>query len=317
MKLSIIIPVYNSEHTINKLVEKLIENIKNFTLEIILVNDGSKDNSHNICISLHKKYPEIVKYYQLAKNFGEHNAVMAGLHNITGDHVIIMDDDFQNPISEVKKLAEFTFSNNFDVVYTKYSHKKHSFFRNLGSKFANIIATWLLKKPKNLYLSSFKAMNRFLVDQIIKYDLPFPYIDGLILRTTSNIGICKVEHAERKSGKSQYSLSKLISLWLNLFTNFSIKPLRIATFLGFFFSIISFLLTISAIIMKLYEPNLPLGYASLLASISFIGGIQLLAIGLLGEYLGRTFLSINKLPQFVIRQKFETDEKNFDNQTEK
>ena len=317
MKLSIVIPVYNSEHTIKELVEKLIENIKNFNLEIILVNDGSKDNSHNICVNLHKKFPETVKYYQLAKNFGEHNAVMAGLHNMTGDYVIIMDDDFQNPISEVKKLAGFAFSNNYDVIYTKYNQKKHSFFRNLGSNFANLIATWLLKKPQNLYLSSFKAINKFIVEQVIKYDLPFPYIDGLILRTTSNIGICKVEHAERKNGRSQYSFAKLISLWLNLFTNFSIKPLRIATFLGFFFSIISFLMTISAVIMKLYEPNLPLGYASLLASISFIGGIQLLAIGLLGEYLGRTFLSINKLPQFVIRQKFETDEKNFDNQTEK
>ena len=317
MKLSIVIPVYNSEQTIHKLVEELIKELKDYDLEIILVNDGSKDNSHNICINLYKKFPKTVKYYQLAKNFGEHNAVMAGLHNTTGDFVILMDDDFQNPVSEVKKLAEFAFSNNYDVVYSKYLHKKHSFFRNLGSKFANLIATWLLHKPKNLYLSSFKAINKFTVAQIIKYDLPFPYIDGLILRITSNIGVCKVEHAERKTGRSQYSLAKLISLWLNLFTNFSVKPLRIATFLGFFFSIISFLLTTSAIIMKLYEPNLPLGYASLLASISFLGGIQLLAIGLLGEYLGRTFLSINKLPQFVIRQKFEINQKKFDNQSEK
>ena len=317
MKLTILITVYNSEQTINKLVEELIKELKDYDLEIILVNDGSKDNSHNICLNLYKNFPETVKYYQLSKNFGEHNAVMAGLHYVTGDFVILMDDDFQNPVSEVKKLAEFAFSNNYDVVYSKYSHKKHSFFRNLGSKFANLIATWLLHKPKNLYLSSFKAINKFTVEQIIKYDLPFPYIDGLILRTTSNIGVCKVKHAERKSGRSQYSLAKLISLWLNLFTNFSVKPLRIATFLGFFFSIISFLLTISAIIMKLYEPNLPIGYASLLASVSFIGGIQLLAIGLLGEYLGRTFLSINKLPQFIIRQKFESNQKKFDNQSEK
>lgn len=304
-KLSIAIPVYNSEKTIGKLVEKLVEEIIEFELEIVLVNDGSKDDSKNVCANLFNKYPKIVKFYSLAKNVGEHNAVMAALNNVTGNFVLIIDDDFQNPVEEVIKLARYSMDNNYDVVYTYYDKKKHSFFRNLGSKFNDKVATWLLKKPKKLYLSSFKSVSLFIVKEIIKYDLPYPYIDGLILRTTSNIGKLKVEHSIRKEGKSQYTIVKLVALWLNMVTNFSIKPLRFATFLGFLFSIVGFLLAFAGILMKLLDPSVPMGYASLLVSVAILGGIQLIAIGMVGEYIGRTFLSINKAPQFVIKERYE------------
>ncbi len=305
-KLSIAIPVFNSQKTIEQLVDSIILGITNFDLEIILVNDGSKDNSEKKCVSLFYKYPQTIKFYSLSKNFGEHNAVMAALNHASGDYTIIIDDDFQNHVSEIIKLADFAFSNNFDVIYSKYSKKQHNFFRNLGGKFNNLVASWLLSKPKKLYLNSFKAINKFIVDEIIKYNLPYPYIDGLILRTTTNIGQIEVKHFTRKTGKSQYTLIKLISLWLNMLTNFSVKPLRFATLLGFFFSIISFMLAIAGVLMKLYDPTVPLGYASLLVSISFLGGIQLIAIGMVGEYVGRTFLSINKSPQFVIKKKYES-----------
>jgi len=305
-KLSIAIPVYNSEKTISTVVEKIISEVTNYDLEIVLVNDDSKDKSKETCIDLQKKDPLIVKFYSLAKNFGEHNAVMAALNNCTGDYTIIIDDDFQNPISEVIKVADFSFEKQFDVVYTKYKKKKHSVFRNIGSRFNDKIANWLLKKPKGLYLSSFKAINNFTKKEIIKYDLPYPYIDGLILRTTSNIGQITVEHSSRKDGKSQYTLVKLIGLWLNMVTNFSIKPLRFATLLGFIFSIISFSLAVAGILMKFLDPTAPLGYASLLVSVAFLGGIQLIAIGMIGEYIGRTFLSISKQPQFVIKEKYES-----------
>lgn len=304
-KLTIAIPVYNSQHTIGRIVEELIGTITKYQLEIILVNDGSEDNSKKVCVNLFKNHPEIIKFYSLSKNFGEHNAVMAALNNSTGDYTIIIDDDFQNPVNEVLKLADYSFSEKFDVVYTKYEKKKHSIFRNFGSKFNDKIANWLLKKPGGLYLSSFKSISKFSVNQIIKYDLPYPYIDGLILRTTSNIGQIVVEHSKREKGKSQYTLVKLIGLWLNMVTNFSIKPLRFATFLGFSFSIVSFLLAIAGILMKFLDPSAPLGYASLLVSVAFLGGIQLIAIGMIGEYIGRTFLSISKLPQFVIKEKYE------------
>ncbi len=304
-KLSIAIPIYNSQETIKTLIENILEKIKSYKLEIILVDDGSKDKSKEICKSLFKKYPNIIKFFSLAKNFGEHNAVMAALNNTTGDFTIIIDDDLQNPISEIKKLAEYSFSNNYDVVYTKYNQKKHSFFRNLGSKFNDKIANWLLKKPKKLYLSSFKSISKFTVKQIIKYDLPYPYIDGLILRTTSSLSQIKVKHLPRKKGKSQYTLVKLVALWLSMVTNFSIKPLRFATFLGFIFSVIGFLLAIAGVLMKFLDPTVPLGYASLLVSVAILGGIQLIAIGVVGEYIGRTFLSISKMPQFVIKERYE------------
>jgi len=305
MKISIAIPVYNSENTISNLVEKLILELSNFNLEIVLVNDCSKDNSENRCIALYKKYPDKIKFYSLAKNVGEHNTVMASLNFISGDYVLIMDDDFQNPVSEVIKMINYISENNFDVVYSYYDKKQHSFFRNLGSKFNDKVANYMLSKPKDLYLSSFKIINKFVVSEIIKYDLPFPYIDGLILRTTSNIGKIKVEHSKRIDGKTQYTLSKLISLWLNMFTNFSILPLRLATFLGFIFSIIGFGLGIFGVFMKFLDPSIPIGYASLFVTVSIFAGIQLIAVGMVGEYIGRIFISMNKTPQFAIRKKFD------------
>ncbi len=302
-KLSIIIPVYNSETTIFGLCEKLILEIKSYELEIVLVNDCSGDNSEKICIELYNKYKAIIKFYSLAKNVGEHNAVMAGLNQATGDYAIIMDDDFQNPVSEVIKLADSIYQNENDVVYTYYDKKKHSLIRNLGSKFNDKAANIMLRKPKDLYLSSFKAINRFLINEVIKYDLPFPYIDGLILRTTDKIGKIKVEHKHRKQGKSGYTFAKLFSLWMNMFTNFSILPLRFSIFIGFVFSILGFLLGIATMIMKILEPELPMGYASLMFGVSIFSGIQLIAIGMVGEYLGRLFLSINKQPQYAIRLK--------------
>src|SRR3989304_1786242 len=238
IKLSIAIPVYNSESTIENLVTQLIEKLsKEYELEIVLINDCSKDNSEKICISLYERNKDIVKFYSLAKNVGEHNAVMAALNKVTGNYVVVMDDDFQNPVSEVIKLVSYASANSFDVVYTYYDKKFHSFFRNLGSKFNDKLANYMLGKPKNLYLSSFKVMNKFIVDEVIKYDRPYPYLDGLILRTTSNIGKLKVEHRGREQGDSNYTFKKLISLWLNMFTNFSILPLRISIILGFVFAI--------------------------------------------------------------------------------
>jgi len=304
-KTSIIIPVYNGALSIGRLVDELIAQISPvFTIEIVLVNDCSPDNSEEICIGITRKHPDFVSFYSLAMNVGEHNAVMAGLNKSTGDFAIIMDDDFQNPVSEVKKVISYMASHDYDVVYTWYKVKKHSFFRNLGSRFNDKIANLMLKKPKDLYLSSFKIINRFLIDEVIKYNLPYPYIDGLILRTTSNIGKVKVSHNIRESGQSNYTLRKLISLWMNMFTNFSILPLRVSIFMGFIFSIIGFLIGIDAVIEKIQNPDIPLGYTFMVIIISFYAGVQLIAIGMVGEYLGRIFMSNNKKPQYSIRKSF-------------
>lgn len=312
-KTTIVIPVYNGALSIGRLVDELIARLTPlFSIEIVLVNDCSPDNSEEVCIGIARKHPEFVSFYSLAMNVGEHNTVMAGLNKATGDYAIIMDDDFQNPVSEVIKLINYMLSHDYDVVYTWYDEKKHSLFRNLGSRFNDRVANLMLKKPRNLYLSSFKMINRFLIDEVIKYNLPYPYIDGLILQTTSNIGKIKVNHTSRQTGKSNYTLRKLISLWMNMFTNFSILPLRMSIILGFIFSIIGFLIGIDAVIEKIYNPNVPLGYTFVVVIISIYAGVQLIAIGMVGEYLGRIFMSNNKKPQYSIRKSF--NEKTADGQ---
>lgn len=304
-KTSIVIPVYNGALSIGRLVDELIAQLSpKFSIEIVLVNDCSPDNSEEVCIGITKKHPNFVSFYSLAMNVGEHNAVMAALNKANGDYALIMDDDFQNPISEVIKLINYMTNNDYDVVYTYYQEKKHSFFRNLGSKFNDKMANVMLKKPKDLYLSSFKIINRFLIDEVIKYNLPYPYLDGLILRTTSSIGKVEVSHNKREIGKSNYTLKKLISLWMNMFTNFSILPLRISVVMGFIFSIIGFLVGIDAIIEKIFNPKVPLGYTFMVIIISIYAGVQLIAIGMVGEYLGRIFMSDNKKPQYSIRRSF-------------
>lgn len=304
--LSIIIPVFNSEKTIGNLVEELIKELDSlFKLEIILVNDNSADSSEDVCISLFEKYKNVVKFYSLSKNVGEHSAVLAGLNKVTGDYAVIMDDDFQNPISEVVKLVNTALDNEYDVVYSYYDKKKHNVFRNMGSWLNDKVANIMLKKPKGLYLSSFKILNKFLVDEIVKYKAPFPYIDGLILQITDKIGKVEVEHHGRNEGRSGYTLKKLISLWLNMFTNFSILPLRASIILGFVFASIGIVLGVHSVIEKLLNPDLPIGFASIFVSISIFGGIQLIMLGMVGEYIGRIFLSMNKKPQYTIRKKYE------------
>ena len=306
-KISIVIPVYNSEDTIGTLVSLLIAELQYlYELEVVLVNDGSKDNSVKVCVDLFHRYPYLVRFYSLAKNVGEHNAVMAGLNHTSGDYTVIMDDDFQNPISEVVKLIEAAVTGDKDVIYTYYEIKRHSFWRNAGSWFNDKVANVMLGKPKDLYLSSFKILNSFLVGEIIKYDLPFPYIDGLILRVTDRIGKIKVQHQERPQGESGYTMRKLISLWLNMFTNFSILPLRVVVIIGFMFALSGYFLGIGTVYEKYVNPHLPIGWAMTIILLCIFAGVQLIAIGVIGEYVGRIFLSQNRKPQFTVRTALES-----------
>lgn len=300
-KISIVIPVYNSEKTIESLCEQLVkESQSSFDLEVILVNDGSVDKSGEHCENLVKIYKEIV-YLELTRNFGEHNAVLAGLHNCSGEYVVVMDDDLQNPPSEVSKLIEAIQSSDFDVVYGEYLEKKHSLFRNLGSKFNDRIATFLLRKPQGVYLSSFKIMRKGLVQNILKYEGPFPYIDGLILSYTKRIGSVLVKHDERQSGSSGYTLKKLIILWLNMATNFSMMPLRFAAFFGFLLALFSFFFGLLLVYVRLNDPNIAPGWTSVVVLGLFAFSVQLIALGVIGEYLGRALMALNSTPQFAIR----------------
>jgi len=309
---TIVIPVYNGAETVPELVEDLIRTfLPEFSLEIILVNDYSQDESHDVCLAVRDSHPDLVTYISLSRNFGEHNAVMAGLHHATGNFVVTMDDDGQNPPSEATELVREAVRGRFDVVYSKYISKKHSLLRNLGSWFNDKVATFMLRKPSNLYLCSFRVLSRFLVDEIIKYDLPYPYVDGLVLRSTANIGTLPTRHNERVTGQSGYTWRKLLRLWLNMFTNFSILPLRIASAIGFGFASIGLCVGTYTMYERLQNPDLPVGWATIAVLTSILGGVQLMALGVVGEYLGRLFLGANRQPQFIVRHIHlrESDEK--------
>lgn len=306
--LSVLVPVYNSEGTIGELVDTVVETLQSKfeRLEIILVNDGSVDASDERAREAYRRHPAIVKYVRLARNFGEHNAVMCGLRQVTTDAVAIIDDDFQNPPQEILKLID-ELAEGYDVVYSYYETKHHHWFRNLGSALNDRVATRLLNKPKGLYLSSFKVLNRFLVETVTHYEGPYPYLDGLVLRSTSAIGTRRCEHEPRSEGKSNYTLTRLVRLWLNMFTSFSVVPLRVSTLIGVVMSAAGLLLAIFFIVSWMLggiflHDSVPPGWASTIVMITIFSGIQLSMLGMIGEYLGRLFLTENRHPQFIIRE---------------
>ncbi len=311
MKISICIPVYNGASTIARLVSSVEQELAGYDFDLVLVNDGSKDSSEAACEALAKENQR-VQFISLRRNFGEHNAVMCALNHITGDCAVIIDDDFQNPPKEIILLVE-ALEKGYDVIYSRYEEKKHHVFRNIGSKFNDITATWLLKKPRNLYLSSFKAIRREVVDEIIKYQGPFPYIDGLLLRVTDNISSVTVEHCSRQEGRSNYTIKKLISLWLNMFINFSVKPLRVFTLVGIVVSAVSLLLIIYFVLDRLINPVTQSGWASIMVAITFFSGIQLMFLGLISEYLGKHYMISDKMPQWTIKKRI-TSNKNGENE---
>jgi len=302
MNLSVVIPVYNGAETVGPLVDRLFEALGREAVQVVLVNDGSADHSGAVCRTLRERYPEQVVYVELSKNFSEHNAVMAGLHHATGAYVVVMDDDLQNPPEEVRRLAAHAALHDYDVVYARYDRKNHSWFRNLGSRFNDRVATRLLGKPPGLYLSSFKCLNRFTVREVLRYAGPYPYIDGLILRCTHRVGTLLVRHDPRTVGRSNYTFGRLVSLWLNMSVNFSVLPLRLSTLVGLGASLLGVVLGLLAVIERLIRPGTPMGWTSLVVTMLTFSGVQLMMLGVLGEYVGRLFLSGNQTPQFVIRE---------------
>ena len=300
MLLSIIIPVYNSDRTIGKLVAHVLETIDKSTLEIILVNDGSRDQSEKVCTHLAQQFAQ-VKFISLRRNFGEFNAVMCGLNHAVGEYCVMIDDDFQNPPSEILKLVETAQRENRDVVYSFYEQKKHALFRNIGSKLVNRLTVWLLEKPQDLYLSSFKLIAKPVVQEIIKYKGPYPYIDGLIFRVTRNVGRVQVTHNEREEGQSGYTWRKLTSLFLTILFGYSLKPLRLLTATGLTFMGLSVVSTlVDCVLFIIHAKWFVLN--STIIWLTFLCGILLTALGVVGEYIGRIFMMQSGMPQYVEKQ---------------
>lgn len=303
-KVSFIIPCYRSANTLPHVVAEIqdtMKKINQYEYEIILINDCSPDQTFECIRNLCKEDSKIIGI-NLAKNFGQHAALMAGFNNATGDYVVCLDDDGQTPADEVDKLLE-KLEEGYDAVYAKYGKKKHSLFRNLGSKVNELMTRWMLAKPKELYISSYFAVQRYIVEDMIRYQNSYPYVIGLVLRATKNIVNVEVKHREREEGRSGYTIKKLLALWFNGFTAFSVKPLRIATVIGAICAVLGFLYGIYTIVKKFINPDVPLGFSSQMAAIVFFGGMIMLMLGLIGEYIGRIYISINNSPQYVIRER--------------
>lgn len=305
MKLvSFVIPCYCSEHTIGSVVDEIrrtMPALPEYDYEIILVNDCSPDDTYSVISGLAREDRRITAV-DLARNFGQHAAIMAGLSHTRGEYVVCLDDDGQTPADEVGKLLA-KLDEGYDVAYASYGHhKQHNAFRNFGSWLNGKMTEIMLGKPKDLSLTSYFAARRFIIDEMLRYEHCFPYVMGLVLRSTKNICNVPVDHRQREQGSSGYNLGKLISLWMNGFTSFSIKPLRLATYLGGATALAGFLYAIIIVIRYFTIHLAPLGWSSTTALLLILGGIILLVLGLVGEYVGRIFMCVNASPQYVERR---------------
>lgn len=305
IRVSVVIPVYGSATILPELLRQLESSLENAygksRFEAILVHDCGPDDAWSVLKSLAPKHPWLGAI-DLRKNAGQHNAIMAGLAHAKGDCIVTMDDDLQHAPADIPKLVS-QIESGADVCYAQFKGRKHAHWKLAGSRFNDLVAQRLLKKPKGLYLSPFRAMSADIRDELLRYEGPFVYVDGLILQATRNIATVEVEHHRRGEGESGYSLKKSVSLWLQMATSFSVTPLRLVSFAGIGASMCGFLLAAVVVAQKLYDPGLALGWASLIISVLVMGGMQLIALGVIGEYLGRVLLTLNRKPQHIIRER--------------
>jgi len=310
IEISIVIPVYNSEGNVLELYRQIVDSLKNITHEVIFVNDCSRDNSWLVLKQLAENNKNVIAV-NLRKNVGQDNALMAGFRLVKGKYVVIMDDDLQHSPYDIEMLHS-KIKEGFDICYANFNHRKHAVWKNIGSRFNGFLANILLKKPKNIYMSPFKIIDADVVREI-SYQGPFPYVDGLILEITHNITSIDVEHFERYKGKSNYNLLASITVFLKLLTSFSIIPLRFASIIGFLVAITGIGLGLYFMVDFFTYGKNPEGWTSLITTNLILGGLLLMSIGLIGEYLGRMYLLINHKPQYVVKEvinnEFDTLEK--------
>ena len=306
---SILIPVYKNDGGLDELVKRIGESMANSAyancFELVLVDDCSPDNSWEVIQRLAKTHT-FVQGATLSRNFGQHNAIMAGLNLVSGQYVVLMDDDLQHPPEAIPSMLDKLAAGS-DVCYTNYANRQHATWKIAGSKFNDLMASWLLSKPKGLYLSSFKALKRGVVDQIRNHEGPFAYLDGLILDITRRIATVEIQHGTRAFGEGNYSFKKSISLWLRMVTGTSIVPLRMVTLMGALIALLGFFGAVFIVISNFLYPAESKGWASIIVTILLVSGFQTLFIGVLGEYLGRIHLRLNNKPQYLFRYTTKSD----------
>lgn len=319
-KISFIIPCYGSEKTVGvviKEIDEVVSKSDEYDYEVIAVNDQSPDNVWGVLKEIAQSNKK-VKLVNLAKNMNRPGALMAGMSKTTGDYIILMDDDGQCPMENLWDLIK-PLEEGHDVAIAKYPSYKQSKFKSLGTIINRKMTEIVIGKPKDLSFTNFSAMKRYIVEEIIKYKNPYPYMTGLLLRTTSDIVNVEMEERERITGSTNFTFKKMLNLWINGFTAFSIKPLRISTIIGIITAALGFIYGIYIIIHKLVVHTSVLeGYSSIMAVMLFVGGIIMMMLGIMGEYIGRIYISINNSPQYVIKNAInfektkegEKDEKN-------
>jgi glycosyltransferase involved in cell wall biosynthesis len=300
--LSFVVPLYKSAETITAVIRDIAALDIDGGHEIILIDDGSGDGTGDVVRRLMPEVKVPITLIEHARNFGEHNAVLTGWRHARGAHIVNLDDDGQNPPAEAKRLWEHARRTGADVVFGHYRVKQHSLWRNIGSWFTNKVTDWALDKPPGFYLSSFRCVSAFVAGQVVAYSGPYPYIDGLILQVTQRIGSIDVGHEPRHAGQSSYTMRRLIRLWLSAWVNFSVLPLRVATFLGLVMAGAGMIALM--VVAWLWFRNVGPGYGFgwLMAVLLVFSGTQLVLLGLIGEYIGRTFLTVNQRPQAVVRE---------------
>lgn len=295
--LSLVIPLYRSSGSVDALVSRLEGLEVGDDWEVIFVDDGSPDDTvDRLRLRLaHSSLQGLLVRH--GRNYGEHNAVLTGYRHTRGRHVLNLDDDLQNPPEEGLRLWREACRRQLDVVYGDYRSKQHASWRNLGSRFANRTANSLLDLPARLYLSSFRCVSGPVARRVAEYSGPYPYIDGLLSQCTRSIGSLKVRHDLRQEGESSYNLRRLVRLWLNIFTSFSVMPLRFVSLLGIVLALLGLGLVVLILVESLLHAASVPGWLSVISAILLFGGIQSLILGLLGEYVGRIFLTVSGKPQ--------------------
>lgn len=303
MLVSICIPCYRSALTLPAVVDEIRDVFSrrdSYDYQIILVNDGSPDNTFEVISQLCQDDKNIIGV-DLSRNYGQASAKMAALPYAAGDAIIYMDDDGQHPAEGIFPLLE-KLAEGYDIVYARFPQKHHSWFKRVTSRLYQKVSEWIGNKPKGISVSSFTAWSRTAADAIMRYHSPFPAPGLYLNKITTRIANVDVEHRDRLAGESGYSFRKLMGLTMTALTNFSIVPLRVASFIGVFCAIIGFIAGLVIVIRKLIHPSISAGYSSTISVIFFIGGIIMMILGVLGEYIGRIYMSISDMPQYNVRQ---------------
>jgi polyisoprenyl-phosphate glycosyltransferase len=301
-EVSVVIPVYRSAAILPELVRRLGVQLEaafgSDRFEVLLVDDCSPDQAWQAIASLAAGHPWL-RGVGLRRNVGQHNAIMAGLSQARGRCMVTMDDDLQHDPADIPRLVQ-ALDRGFDVCYAQFEERHHALWKRLGSRFNDFVARRLLRKPKGLYLSPFRAFRSEIRDEALRYQGPFVYLDGLLLQSTASITTIVARHHARSDGTSGYSLRKSVSLWLQMATSFSVAPLRFVTIAGMLASCLGFILALWVFVEKFLSPQIAVGWSSLIISVLLMGGFQLMALGAIGEYVGRILLNVNHRPQFVI-----------------